>query len=446
MDDFLREAERTRQAFEEATWPAVHPKLVVVPMTEIAESQTDWLWPRWSARGKLHLVGGHAGDGKSTLLAALAASASRGRCWPDGTPVLRPLNTMFILGEDSAGDTLKPRLSLHGADMSRVFVTQAVLDERGEERFFNVKAHLTLLEQAVIDNAIDQIVIDPLTTVMPGSDRNAEGDTRDLLTPVIKMAERLNVAVVGVVHVGKSDSSRRAAQKILGATAFVAMARIVWMIAPDGEDRMALGVAKTNLSMKPEPLSWSREEDGPIVWHGVASQGIEELLSNLPVSSPRADAEGFLREYLAAGMRPAVQVEAAAKEKGISKATLRRAREAIGVRPWKHQSSNGAWFWRLPTDPDGPGEDAQSKMLTPKDTQVSILNTFDSEKMLIPSSPEHLVATTPLSANDVPWADTGEIEDAQDAHLDMYRGEHLRPSPNGHHPELIDAEYVEILV
>ena len=100
----------------------------------------------------------------------------------------RVMRTLFLLGEDSAADTLRPRLELHDADMDQIFVIETVLDEDGRERFFNIGKHLDLLEAAVIEHRIDWIVIDPLTTIMPGTDRNAEGDTRDALTPLIKLA------------------------------------------------------------------------------------------------------------------------------------------------------------------------------------------------------------------------------------------------------------------
>ncbi len=190
-------------------------QLVITSLANIEQQDTDWLWRRWLPRGKFLLLGGHAGDGKSTLMAALAAAGSRGGTWPDGSPVLSPLRFLFLLGEDSAGDTLKPRLAVHGAAMNLIFTIETILDERGKERTFDVRKHLELLEQAVQANGIDVIIIDPLTTVMPGADRNGEGDTRDLLTPLVKMAERLGVAIVGIVHVGKSEAAGGQHKKIL---------------------------------------------------------------------------------------------------------------------------------------------------------------------------------------------------------------------------------------
>ena len=147
-------------------------------------------------------------------------------------------------------------------------------------------------------------------------------------------------------------------------------------------------------------------------------------------------------------MKPTTEVEAEAKKRGISRATLLRAKKAVGVDRWKQPSANGAWYWRLPRTPHAGEETAaprtdkpNSKVLTPEESQVS---TFESSKMLTTNEREHLVGTTPLSANDVPWGDPEEIEDAQDAHLGMYRSEHLQPATNGRAKDFIEAEWVEV--
>lgn len=403
--------------------------LIVRQLTDIVARPVDWLWPRWLPRGKFLLMGGYAGDGKSTLLASLAAEATRAGHWPDGTRITRPIRSLFILGEDSAEDTLKPRLELHHADMANTLYLETVLDGEGQERFFNIAKHLSLLEAAIGEFAIEWVIIDPLTTIMPGTDRNAEGATRDALTPLVKLADRLNVTITGVAHVGKSDGTRRAAQKILGATAFHAMARIVWMIAPDGADHMALGVAKSNLAMKPLSLAWSREEDGPICWKGLATQDVEELLATTAAASPRSDAERFLREFLAAGAQPALVVQQAAKEHGISEATLRRASVTLQIKKWKAPGTNGVWYWMLPdgTSPSQPptSSDPVGNLLTPIDFQVSKLSKFPHAKVRNGDSDEHLHATTPIRDMGHVDEELQGLEGAQLAHPSLLGGEQV---------------------
>jgi putative DNA primase/helicase len=403
-------------------------RLVIRTMSGIEPKETDWLWKRWLPRGKLGLLAGLAGDGKSTLLAQIAAIGSVAGTLPDGTqaPLFRSL---FMLGEDALDDTLRPRLDLHGADADQVFAIETVLDDDGHHRFFNVEKHLPLLEEAIGDYRIDFLCIDPLTTITPGTDRNAEGDTRDSLTPLIKLGDRLNVAICGIAHVGKpSPGNRTAAQRILGATAIHALARVILMTARDDDDRMVLGVVKSNLAMKPDPLIWTRAEDGPITWHGVSDQNVEDLLQGAVSKAPRVDAEGFLRELLMAGSMASADVETKAKETGISWATLRRAADTIGVVRWKQGGADGRWFWRLPDGQpafaDKSPEDDTPNLLTPLHSDVSKLSKFPDGNLLNAAASEQVHATTPIPTNGA----ANIMEGAQLAHIDVLRSEQV---PNG---------------
>lgn len=410
--------------------------LKITSLANVAARETEWLWKRRIARGKLQLCGGHAGDGKSTLIAEIAAIGSVGGKWPDGSTAPR-FRSLFVLGEDALDDTLRPRLDAHHADVDQIYAIEAVLDEDGRERFLNIEKHLPLLEDAILEYHIDAVFIDPLTTIMPGRDRNAEGDTRDSLTPLIKLAERSNVAVLGIAHVGKpSVGQRTAAQRILGATAFHAMARLVWMTAPANDGQMALGVVKSNLAMKPDTLLWSRAEDGPISWHGVSQQSVDDLLQGAISKAPRADAEGWLRELLAGGSRLSAEVQQLAKAEGFSFATLRRAADLVGVEKFK-STFDGPWCWKLPNGKPqdvSRSEDAHhdpseqlgesTKLLTPRSTQVS---NFATSKMLNGQSKEHLHETTPILVASEPSHAVGEVaQSAEVAHMSILRGEQLR--------------------
>jgi hypothetical protein len=395
-------------------------RLVIRTLSDVQPQAIGWLWRGWLARGKFHLFAGHPGDGKSSLAAEIAAIGSGAGLWPDNTPAPE-FRTLFVLGEDSLADTLRPRLDCFGADATRVHAIETVLDEHGQERFFDVARHLDLLEAAIAEHRIDHLVIDPLSTSLAGSDRNAEGDMRDRLTPLVKLAERANVAVTGIAHTGKpTGTSRTPMQRILGSTGLVALARLIWMTAGDGDDRMAVGVVKSNLAMKPAPLAWSRVQDGPIEWHGEASQGIEDLLSAMAPVTARADAEGWLRDSLAAGPLASEAVKAGAKAAGIAWATLRRAADEVAVVKFKATGAvNGPWLWRLPDTPE-------SKLLTPQDTHVSNLSNFAASNLLNTVAREQVHATTPIAFNGKGKSETHIMEGAQLAHVGVLRGEQVR--------------------
>jgi hypothetical protein len=425
-------------------------RLVIRSMSTVVATETDWLWRRYLARGKFHLYGGLAGDGKSTMMAWLAAIGSVGGIWPDGTdaPLFR---TLFLLGEDALDDTLRPRLDVHGANPELVFAIETVLDDDGHERFFNVEKHLPLLEDAIGDYGIDVVCIDPLTTIMSGRDRNAEGDTRDALTPLIKLADRRNVAIMGLAHVGKPGPGQRtAAQRILGATAFHALARVVWMTVAAKDERMALGVVKSNLAMKPEPLLWSRAEDGPIVWHGVSEESVDELLQEGVSRAPRADAEGFLCEVLAAGSMASGDIEQQAKGAGISWRTLRRAADTIGVKKWKEGGMDGRWYWRLPDGEPVTAERNQEtsegnlatsqdadnigggNLANPKEYQVDNLANFHNRDNLANTAQGGQVhATTPVSPESGASGANTVMEGVQLGHTEILRVGQVPTSANG---------------
>jgi hypothetical protein len=416
-------------------------RLVIRTMSGVEPKETEWYWKRWIARGKLGLLAGLAGDGKSTLLAQLAATGSVGGSWPDGTPA-PVFRTLFLLGEDALDDTLRPRLDLHGANADHVFAIETVLDNDGHHRFFNVEKHLPLLEEAIGDYRIDFICIDPLTTITPGTDRNAEGATRDSLTPLIKLADRRNVAIFGIAHVGKpSPGNRTAAQRILGATAIHALARVILMTARGEDDRMVLGVVKSNLAMKPDPLIWTRAEDGPITWHGVSDQNVEDLLQGAVSKAPRADAEGFLRELLTAGSMASADVEQEAKAAEISWRTLRRAADAIGVEKWREGGADGHWRWRLPDgQPHYAGATTElkvstselvdnieeSNLSTPLHTEVDKLDKLETSNLSNNAENGHLRATEPISGNGALEANSHIMEGVQLVHMDVLGGGQVR--------------------
>ena len=331
-------------------------RIVPLDLRAIEPEAVRWLWPGWLARGKLHILGGHPGDGKSTLAIAVAANLSTGGSWPDGGRA--PLGRALIMpAEDGIADTVIPRLREHHADTARVAVA-TTMDDAGRERLIDLTRDISALEEVLVANQYDLLVIDPLTGYMPGSDRNAEGAVRDILTPLAAMADRTGTALLAIMHVGKpSGISRRPLQQLLGATAFGAVARLVWMTAPapgetDGPERRALGVVKSNLAERPRALEWSRDRDAAIQWHGDASASIEALLRESgvePKRLPRDDAREFLLDLLGdGGPLLATDIQEAARVEGIAWRTVRRAADGLPIAKRKVTNAGQAhYFWEL---------------------------------------------------------------------------------------------------
>lgn len=351
---------------------------VVVPLASVAPRAIGWHWHGWLARGKLHLIGGHPGDGKSTIALDLAARLSRGGAAPDGTR-LPALNTLIVAAEDDIADTIRPRLDLHGADVNRIFAIQHVVDEHGKDRSLSLAAHVEELRSVILQHRIGLVIIDPITSYLSKTDRNAEGDVRDALMPLMGLIEQTGIAVLGVMHVGKSTlPGRKPLQQLLGSTAFGAIARVVWMTAdlPEdeqpakGEDgtretRKVLGVVKSNIGVRPPAIEWSRPMDAPIVWHGVSAHTVDSVMSGAPESKLDTAIENITHQ-LRHGPKAQKLVESEAADADISKSTLRRAYEHLRgqgkVRAYKASYQPYPWLWEwVGEDAHLRGEDAHPR-------------------------------------------------------------------------------------
>ena len=332
------------------------PVAVLTRLDEVKPERVSWLWEGWLPRGKLVLLGGHPGDGKSTLTTAMAATLSTGGRWPDGSQAPRG-GTIFLLAEDSLGDTVRPRLEQHGADLSRINSLDAIKQVDGSTRSFSLADHLEVLEESIQQHDAALVVIDPLTAFMTSRNRNDDGETRDLLTPLGQLAERCNATVLCVMHVGKPGQSKRTPlQSFMGATAFGAVARQALAVHPiSGSDRKLLAVIKSNVATKPPALEWSRPQDSAIVWHGESGYDLETLFSGggANPSDRSAEAAAFLIAALADGPRLSREISEEASQRGFAEITLRRVRQAANLEarrigpgrdaPWYIGSAGTDW-------------------------------------------------------------------------------------------------------
>lgn len=349
---------------EPAPEPMERPqsRAVVLSMDSVKPKAIDWFWERWLARGKLHLLGGHPGDGKSTITLALASTFSRGGLLPDGSraPIC---NVLLVLAEDDLEDTVRPRIDLHRGDPAKIWAIRMIKDEKDVDRALSLSAHVNEMRAVIEAYHIDIVIVDPITSYLPKADRNAEGDVRDALMPFTSLIEQTSVAALGVMHVGKGGSQGKTPlQQLLGSTAFGAMARLVWMTAelpeeeqpPVGEDglretRKLLGVVKTNVSMRPPAIEWTRPLDGPIRWLGESKFRIDDVMAGV-AENPIVTAKTFLEELLKGGSKPANDILELAKDADISQKTLRRAKADLKIETFKETGTSvGRWFWRLPS-------------------------------------------------------------------------------------------------
>jgi AAA domain len=358
------------------------PALVAVRASEIEIVPVEWLWPGKMALGKLSLIAGQPGLGKSQLTAALAAAVTTSDQWPC-TQERAPLGSVVIFSaEDDARDTIVPRLKGAGADLDRIRIVSGVKEQSdrgvGIERSFSLQADLPLLEGAIRKLGDARlIIIDPITSYLGRVDSHKNAEIRSVLEPVAQMAARHGVAVVGITHFSKGGGTS-AIHRFIGSIGFIAAARAAFVVTtdPDSDDpaRRLFIPVKNNLAPSGDGRSFRIEQC--LLDNGVLASRIEwgndtvtrpadEILQATAAANDitQVEAENFLRDVLSAGDTLTEDVECAARAAGLlgtvqrigHNKTLRKARESLGVISRREGFGPGAkYYLRLPGSPCAP--------------------------------------------------------------------------------------------
>lgn len=340
----------------------------ITRMSDVQTRRLSWLWQHRIPRGMVTVLGGQGGLGKSTVLLDIAARVTTGRSMPDGDPGLRePASVVIFTAEDALDSVVVPRLLLAGADLTRI-VTVSVKVGEGEDRSLMVTpADLARLESVVRAEGAKLLIFDPIVSYV-GADVNMHHaqDARRILAWLHRLAERLDIAVVGIHHWNKSQSADPT-MRLSGSAAIGQAARSVLAIGPDPDDttgeRMILALDKRNLAPRDTPslafqLAAAPGDEHPHVeWLGTSTVTSRDLAAEPQDPEQRAerqDAEAWLRDLLADHREVlAKDGEAEARARGISDRTLDRARRRVGVEAYRERvpgkGSLGPWRWRLPS-------------------------------------------------------------------------------------------------
>jgi len=328
-----------------------------------------WLWDDWLARGKLHVLAGPPGAGKTTVALALAATISSGGKFPDGTAAA-PGNAIIWSAEDTPEDTLVPRLRAAGADVRRVFFVTAVRAGNEQHDFDPARDMDALIRAAEALGEVALVIVDPIVNAVSGdSHRNTE--TRRALAPLVTLAQRINCAVVGISHFTKGTAGRDPVERVTGSLAFGALARVVMVAAKrveakgEGPPRL-FARAKSNIGPEGGGFGYELEQravpgvlldmTASVAIFGSALSGTAKELLGEAEQQPdtgvdvRREAVTFLRELLADGPLPPKQVKALGDEAGHCWRTLQRAMHDAGVL-CRRGGAGQAGEWRLRDQP-----------------------------------------------------------------------------------------------
>ena len=366
------------------------PMVQLTCANEIKPKPIDWLWDGWLARGKLEVLSGIAGTGKTTLAISLAATVSIGGKFPDGTR--SPIGSVLIWsGEDSAKDTLVPRFMAAGADLSKIHFIGDV-EHGGQIRSFDPAIDIAALNNAAakIDN-ISLLIVDPIVNAVAG-DSHKNGEVRRALQPLVEFGEKLNCAVLGVTHFSKGTGGKEPLERVTGSLAFGALPRIVLATAKITEDETSRRIfcrAKSNIGKDDGGFEYSlnqKEIDGYpglfssyILWGDSVEGSARDLLAE-PDNRETGDdnnsalenAKNFLLKLLKDGSLLQKQIEVDARGAGHSWGTVSRAKNALSM---KSEKMIDGWHWKLASNMPKEvqaAQDAQHAHIN----YVSALNTL----------------------------------------------------------------------
>lgn len=333
--------------------------------------EIDWLWKDWLAKGKFHILAGMPGTGKTTIALSLAATVTSGSNFPDNTKA--PEGDILIWsGEDDPSDTLAPRLMAMGANMVRVHFINGVKDGQGH-RPFDPATDLTSLSAEIEKINPAMLIVDPIVSAV-NADSHKNTETRRALQPIVDLAIKSGMAVLGISHFSKGSAGRNPVERVIGSLAFAAMARVIFIAAKQEKDEGSSRIfcrAKSNIGPDDDGFSYAlrdqiipeRLELSPscVVWGNPIEGSAKHLLAeaeNMSSSNCLEDAKDFLEQILGKETVSATEIRAASKQAGISNATLRRAKDALGVAS-KRDGKNKTWAWALPQQQ----QDAQDAQL-----------------------------------------------------------------------------------
>lgn len=369
---------------------------------DVTPEPISWLWPGWLAAGKVHVLGGAPGTGKTTISMGLAATVTIGGRWPDGTR--SPAGNVVIWsGEDDPADTLIPRLVLSGADLSHIYFVADILDG-GERRSFDPARDMELLRRKLAEvGDVRLLIVDPIVSAITGdSHKNAE--VRRGLQPLADLAASMRCALLGITHFSKGTSGREPVERITGSLAFGALARIVMVAAKhqeagdDGRTARLFCRAKSNIGPDDGGYEYELHQAeidkhpgvfaSSVRWGKAVQGAARDLLAVADATGDDgeggalADAKEFLASLLKDGALATKTIRADAAEAGYSWSTIRRAKEALEVRA-KKDGMQGGWRWSLPDrDPVKAIIEATKALKKPEDAQQKEVGPFGESEHL----------------------------------------------------------------
>ena len=313
--------------------------LKIINMSDVESKEISWLWYPFIPYGKLTIIQGDPGEGKTTLVLNIAAVLSKGQGLDEHMNPEQPLHIIYQTAEDGLADTVKPRLEKAQADCNNIFVIDetdvslSMLDER--------------IEQAILKEKAKLMILDPIQAYLGAKmDMNRANEARDMTKHLGQVAERTGCAIVLIGHMNK-NAGGKVAYRGMGSIDFFAVARSVLLVGRvEGEPNIrAVVQIKNNLAQFGHPKAFELMESG-FKWLGDYEITADEVLGGIaPKANKLEQAKRMLRELAeTSNTVQSNEIFDMAEEQGISKRTLENAKKELCIRARK---INNSWYWEL---------------------------------------------------------------------------------------------------
>ena len=313
-------------------------ELKIISMDEVPVEEVEWLWYPYIPFGKLTIIHGDGGEGKTTLILQLAALLSRGEKLPCDSTEREPIKVIYQTAEDGLGDTIKPRLLAGNADCSQIKVideseaTLTMLDER--------------IEKAIVETGARALILDPVQAYIGAKvDMNRANEVRAILSQLGQIARQYRCAIILVGHLNKAQGNK-SNYRGLGSINFQTTARSVLIVGrlKDNPQVRVMVQDKSSLAPEGEPIAFELGKENGFRWLGHYDISVDDLLSGIPKEKKSEQAENLILEYLSKGKYPQQALLKKSQAVGISKRVLDEAKKALNVRSLKEGSQ---WYWEL---------------------------------------------------------------------------------------------------
>lgn len=323
--------------------PKNSPKSVpMICMNDVEQTEVDWLWYPYIPFGKLTIVQGNPGEGKTFFAMQLAAACTNQKFLPDMEP-FEPFNMIFQTAEDGLGDTVKPRLVSSGADLKRVLVIDdsenplSLADDR--------------IEKAIRENNAKLMVVDPLQAFLGANvDMNRANEVRPIFRKLADIAQATGCAIVMIGHLNKA-SGTQSAYRGLGSIDIAAVVRSILFVGKVKDDPTTRVIVHEKSSLAPpgQALAFSLGDQKGFRWMGAYDISAEDLLAGeqgIKTELKQEQAVKLIYEVLSDGREVSVaELNKEAIERGISERTVRMVRNSMKDKLESERRGKDWWIW-----------------------------------------------------------------------------------------------------